>query len=67
MGTPNSPVHTGHDTVPCLVHATSVARWIRLPLWRTGQSGVTLDSLVRPDRRCLFLTSDVSDLVAVDH
>jgi hypothetical protein len=66
MGAPNSPVHTGHDTVPCSVHATPVARWIRLPLWCTGQSSATLDSPVRPDRRCLFLTSDVSDLVAVD-
>jgi hypothetical protein len=36
MGTPDSPMP-----------ATSVARWIRLPLWCTGQSSGTPDSPMR--------------------
>jgi hypothetical protein len=56
-------------SVQCLPRQLPVRvdRWIRLPLWRTGQSGGTPDSLVRPDHCWLFLTSDVSDLVAVNH
>jgi hypothetical protein len=47
-GASDSPVRTGHRTIHCLVHATSVACWFRLPLWCTEQSG-TPDSLLQPN------------------
>jgi hypothetical protein len=54
--------------VRCLPRQLPVGgdRWIYMPLWRTGQFGGTPNSLVRPDRRWLFMTSHVSDFVAVD-
>jgi hypothetical protein len=70
MGTPDSPVRTGHGTVQCPVPATSVARWSRLldssALWRTGQSGGTLDSPVRLTFSDCFCPSILSDHVPID-
>jgi hypothetical protein len=45
---------TQHCLLSGACHATrpltsvAVDRWIRLPLWRTGQSGGTLNNPVRP-------------------
>jgi hypothetical protein len=60
MGTPDSPVLTGHDTVQCLVPATSVARWSR-PL---DSFALVVHQTIQCDlivADC-FLTSDISDL-----
>jgi hypothetical protein len=59
-GAPDSPVRTGHNTVHCLVPATSVAHWSRpldspIPVahrtvrWHTEQSNATWSSLTVSD------------------
>jgi hypothetical protein len=67
MGTPDSPVRTGHSTVHCLVCATSADRWgLELFTIEVVCPYGAPDSPVRPDVADCLLTSDASDCGAVD-